>query len=142
MPEEPYVEMLKVLEAADVRAGSSVPNVTSPSSPPLPHADATSLASSKSVDSTSIGTESLPSIEVLTESRQGDTPVVLQSVGSPAGTDETSPPTGPFVDQSVDWAAVDEEVDAFLNETDDDDMEDHEMEEDGSDGSARSNGFR
>jgi hypothetical protein len=136
MLEEPYVEMLKVLDAADVRAGSLMPNATS-SSPSLPHADATSLASSKPVDGPSAGNESLLSIEFLTELSQGATPLISKGVGL-LEEDELTPPTGSFVEQSVDWAAIDEEVDAFLNETDDDDMEDH-LDEDVSDGSARSN---
>ena len=133
--------MLKVLDAAEMRAGSSVPSAAS-SSPSLPPTELEPLAFLRRIDNASIDTESVPAAELPTESSQGAIQVTRQGAISQEEDEELPPPAGSFAGQSVDWAAIDEEVDAFLNETDDDDMEGHEMDEDVSDGSVRSRGSK
>jgi len=129
--------MLKVLDAAEMHAGSSVPGVALTSSAPsLPPTELEPLAFSRRIDSASIDAESIPATELPTGPSQGATQVIRQGASSQDEDEES------FTGQSVDWAAIDEEVDAFLNETDDDDMEGCEMDEDISDGSVRSRGSK
>lgn len=129
--------MLKVLDAAEMHAGSSVPGAALTSSTPsLPPTELEPLAFSRRIDSASIDAESVPATELPAGSSQGATQVIRQDASSQDEDEES------FTGQSVDWAAIDEEVDAFLNETDDDDMEGHEMDEDISDGSVRSRGSK
>ena len=138
VPEEPYVETLKVLDAAEMRASTSAPNsnAASPSpTPSSPLAESTTPMHSKRIDSTSTGVEAVPIIDLTTESFRR----ASGREGPPPEEYEPLPPAGSLVGQSVDWAAIDEEVDAFLNETDDDDdMEDGDMDDGASDGSVRS----
>ncbi|KAF8313855.1 hypothetical protein DL93DRAFT_2058638, partial [Clavulina sp. PMI_390] len=77
--EEPYVEMLRMLDEASAQAGSSTPA-------PAPHLD---LAGSSASSSPEAG------------SSTGSAPII--------------------VIEEMDWAAVNDELDAFLAETDDDD---------------------
>jgi hypothetical protein len=134
--------MLRVLDAAEMRAGSSVPSAASSSSAPsLPPTELELLAFSSRIDNASIDAESVPATELPAESSQGATQVIRQGAISQDEDEELPPPAGSFTGPSVDWAAIDEEVDAFLNETDDD-MEGHEMDEDVSDGSVRSRGSK
>lgn len=56
--------------------------------------------------------------------------------------DGNGPATGAGSGSPVDWGAVDDEVDAFLNETDDDDGDEDEEMENASDSSAPSRSSR
>lgn len=114
VPEEPYVAMLRVLDAAEIRpsGGGAAPS-------PLPSANGM-IPTINLIDpsSSSIPLSTGGEQRSQAEDGDGESPAVAVA--------------GPVVDESVDWAAVDEEVDAFLNETDDDDMDDSGVGETGS----------
>lgn len=114
MPEEPYVAMLKVLDAAEIRPSGATTSSPLPSTNGVPTINLIDPTSTSTPLSTEGGQRS-----------QGEDGGEGEDVESPAV-------AGPIIDESVDWGAVDEEVDAFLNETDDDDMDDAGVGESGS----------
>lgn len=134
--------MLKQLDASEVRAApssSSTPLIV-PSSIPLPADLAPSSAPSASVSLTPpshAGSSStpLPAVPII----QID-PVTNEDLEDEEGVDI---PVSPLGDGSIDWGAVDDEVDAFLNETDDEDEGDEDMADgNASDASGISRGSR
>lgn len=120
VPEEPYVTMLKVLDAAEVRPSGAT-------SSPLPSTNG--IPAINLID---------PSLSTTPLSTEGELGTQAEDEGEGEGEDGESSSlavAGPIIVESVDWGAVDEEVDAFLNETDDDDedgMDDPGVSESGS----------
>lgn len=129
--------MLKLLDAAEVRAATSSSSLSAPSAGSSFSIPAATTASTP---------YQIPIIN-LVESSESEARSIIIGEGEEVGRASVE---GPVVDESVDWAAVDEEVDAFLNETDDDDiMDDRDMTDGGggasgnvSDSSAKSGSTR
>lgn len=128
--------MLKLLDAAEVRAATSSSSLSAPSAGSSFSIPAATTASTP---------YQIPIIN-LVESSESEARSIIIGKGEEVGRASVE---GPVVDESVDWAAVDEEVDAFLNETDDDDMDDRDMTDGGggasgnvSDSSAKSGSTR